>query len=472
MSNEVEPISGGEVELISDGNGLAVMGEPTAVERFLGSIGLSAAEAPRFAPALGTTSAVVQAGSEIAANSGRWVKLTKESAQAVKAYGLMPTKTPGVSHAMIGQPGKTQQWIQVVKTPGAMMTNPAMLAGGAAMMTQIAMQQQMSEITNYLVAIDAKLDKVLRGQTNQVLSRLDGVDLAVREAMTVRDAVGRVSETTWSKVQSSAQTIHETQGYALRHLGDLADQLEESNKIADLADAAKEAETEVRKWIMVLARCFELHEAVGVLELDRVLDASPDELDRHRLGLTSARRDQREVIGQRTEQLLARMEAAVAMANSKVLFNPKQSPAVVRSSNLVAADVHELHEVLGIESGRNAAEARQWKEAAAERWDSASAVGAQGVDTVKQLGSKTTGQARAAKDKLAGRLADRKQRRSGDDGEDVDVLAIAAPPIPPPPSSPPAWATDPHGRHELRYWNGTGWTEHVSDNGVQTTDPI
>ncbi len=71
---------------------------------------------------------------------------------------------------------------------------------------------------DYLAVIDEKVDDVLRAQTNQVLARLDGVDLAVMEAMSVRDAVGRVSEVTWSKVQSSAQTIHETEGYSLRHL--------------------------------------------------------------------------------------------------------------------------------------------------------------------------------------------------------------------------------------------------------------
>jgi len=323
----------------------------------------------------------------------------------------MDTKTPGVSHAMVGKPGDIKQWIQIVKaTPGSMVTNPAMLAGVAGIMAQIAMQQTMAEITDYLATIDEKLDNVLRSQTNQVLARLDGVDLAVREAMSVREAVGRVSEVTWSKVQSSAQTIHETQGYTLRQLGDLADKIDEKNKIGLIAETTKEAEAEVQKWLVVLARCFELHDAVAVLELDRVLDASPDELDRHRLGLKAARRDRLELISETTEHLLGRMNAAVGMANSKVLFNPKQSPAVVESSNHVAAGVHEFHELLGIESGRESSEARRWREAAAERWDTASATGAQGIDAVKEFGSKTSRQARSVKGKLFDRIAERKLR--------------------------------------------------------------
>jgi len=162
--------------------------------------------------------AVAQAGSEIASNSGRWVQLTPESAQVVKKYGLMPTKTRGVSHAMVGKPGHIQQWIQIVKGPGSMVTNPALLAGAAGIMAQISMQQSMAVITDYLATIDAKLDDVLRAQTNQVLARMDGVDLAIKEATSVRETVGLVSEVTWSKVQHSSSTILETQGYALRQL--------------------------------------------------------------------------------------------------------------------------------------------------------------------------------------------------------------------------------------------------------------
>ena len=33
------------------------------------------------------------------------------------------------------------------------------------------------------------------------------------------------------------------------------------------------------------------------------------------------------------------------------------------------------------------------------------------------------------------------------------------------------WAPDPHRRHELRWWDGSAWTEHVSDGGVASVDP-
>jgi hypothetical protein len=35
-----------------------------------------------------------------------------------------------------------------------------------------------------------------------------------------------------------------------------------------------------------------------------------------------------------------------------------------------------------------------------------------------------------------------------------------------------SWLADPTGAHELRYWNGTSWTEHVSDQGTTDQDPL
>lgn len=39
------------------------------------------------------------------------------------------------------------------------------------------------------------------------------------------------------------------------------------------------------------------------------------------------------------------------------------------------------------------------------------------------------------------------------------------------PQTPASWYPDPLGRHELRYWDGSQWTEHVSSHGRQAVDP-
>lgn len=39
------------------------------------------------------------------------------------------------------------------------------------------------------------------------------------------------------------------------------------------------------------------------------------------------------------------------------------------------------------------------------------------------------------------------------------------------PSVPANWYKDPSGRFEMRYWNGSAWTEHVATAGKQSIDP-
>lgn len=406
-----------EIQLISDGDGLAVIGERTAVEDFLASEGLPSKPLglKRLGSALNGGAAVAQAGSEIAAESGRWVKLTKESAQAINKYGLRESKKSGLSTGVLkGKKGQIKGFVEFAKRPGSLLGNPAILAGAAGIMAQLAMQQTMDEITDYLATIDEKVDDVLRAQKDAVLARMIGVGLVIEESMTIREKRSRVDEITWSKVQNAPATIAETQAYALRQLDAVTEKLESKAKVGDLAKAAKEAEVAGREWIAVLARCFQLQDAIAVLELDRVLDASPEELDGHRLGLKAARQNRLELITKATERLIARMDAAVSTANTKVLMHPTKAPAVVQSSNHLSTAILDFHERLGIEGARESAEARRWTHAAKEVRDKALETGADHVDTAKRLGSETFDRARSATGKLSNRIAEQALRRRGD----------------------------------------------------------
>ena len=40
------------------------------------------------------------------------------------------------------------------------------------------------------------------------------------------------------------------------------------------------------------------------------------------------------------------------------------------------------------------------------------------------------------------------------------------------PDIPAGWQPDPRGRHEYRYWDGKQWTDHVSDQGEVSQDPV
>jgi hypothetical protein len=288
-------------------------------------------------------------------------------------------------------------------------------------MAQVAMQQTMDEITTYLATIGEKVDDVLRAQKDAVFARMIGVGFVIDEAMTIRESRGRVDEVTWSKVQSAPASIAENQAYALRQLDALAEKVERASKVNDLAKAAEEANTKGPEWLAVLARCFQLQDAIAVLELDRVFDASPEELDGHRLGLKAARQDRLELIAQTTERLVARMATAAGTANLKVLMHPTKAPAVVQSSNHVAIAVVDFHERLGIDQDRHALETRRWADAATEVRDKALETGADGIHATRRLGQEALERTKSTTDMLSNRLTTQRARlRRGTDEVPAD----------------------------------------------------
>ena len=155
----------------------------------------------------------------------------------------------------------------------------------------------------------------------------------------------------------------------------------------------KEAEPEVREWLAVLARTFQIQDGVSVLELDRVLDAFPEELDSHRLGLATARQKRLELIGRSTARLLTLMDETVRKANSKVLLNPFDSPAAVKSSNQVTTGILDFRVRLGIESGHQANDVKRWGQAAAEVRDKVLAAASDGASAAERFGTEAFGRA-------------------------------------------------------------------------------
>lgn len=80
-----------EVELISDGDGVAIVGEPSAVERFIAASGLSTV---KVSTAFTAGAKLAQTGAAVANSSGRWVKLTEDSAAKLIRGGLSRPNSP------------------------------------------------------------------------------------------------------------------------------------------------------------------------------------------------------------------------------------------------------------------------------------------------------------------------------------------------------------------------------------------
>ena len=405
-----------DIELVSDGDGVALFGDPREVELFLSAAGVPSRELSLRSPvrsALHASSSVAQAGSQIAANSGRWVKLTEESAKALKIGTAMKGSTDGISRAIVTtSKGKVTKILEFVKpgSVGSMLTNPAMLAGAAGIMAQLAMQQTMEEITQYLKVIDEKVDDVLRAQKDAALAEMIGVGLVIDDATLKREHVGRVSEVTWSSLHGAAQTIATTQSYAIRRLDAIAEKLEKKRKVGELARLTEDAEQQVEEWLAVLARCFQLQDALAVLELDRILDASSDDLDGHREAIRAGRARRRDLIATTTERLLERMDAAAGLANTHVILHPIAAKSVVRARNEITAEVSEFNGRIGIEMNREALQPRSWGTAVGEAKDRAVATGIGGASAVGMLSRTLVKNAATAAEEVSQRVIGQRSR--------------------------------------------------------------
>jgi len=253
------------------------------------------------------------------------------------------------NHLMIPGLSGVGKWLQTDQDGAPFLANPAAAGTLTGILARAATQQDMAQVVAYLKTIDHKVDDVLRKVDDAQVAKMEGVADAIDRAWAIRQETGTVNETLWSTVDQSFPTIAATQAYALGQLDAIARRLEDT-KVGDLAQAAALAETDVPKWLGVLAQCFGLQDAVEMIELDRVLAGSPAEMDPYRRGLQKAKQQRRGLIADHTFELLSRMDAAVSTANAKMILNRTLSHAVIGSANDVASGIHDFHGVLSIDA--------------------------------------------------------------------------------------------------------------------------
>jgi len=398
-----------ELEIISDGQGIAIFGDAAAIEAYLARGGLESREidTARLGNVLAGMSGTAEVAAGIASTSGRWVQVSEKSAFLMKSATMMKGSTPALQRGIVMNQGKTAHIVEFTKGGLSALANPMVLTGAAGIMAQIAMQQTMDQILDYLAVIDEKLDDIKRAQKDEVLADLMGARLVLEEALSVRDAVGTVSEITWSKVAETAVPIATTQANALRKLEGIAQKMERKSKVGDLADFLREADGEVREWLIVLAECSRLHEASGVLELERVMISAPDELDSHREGLSLAREKRTLAIADGVTSLAARVVAAAALASAKVLIHPQSAKQVHAASDALAEDIRGFSEALRLEVELGDISSRKWIEAATDARDKVVETSSTGLNAAKGFSVDTYERGRAVGSSSADAVAER-----------------------------------------------------------------
>lgn len=381
MSKVVETVAVYEAD-----DGILLFGSEAALAEVDSRYGASSRAIPGHHLVRAAGQAANAAGA-LGAQSGRWLKLTQESAADLARHRDKFTGA-GVLRRDTGQVFKHLKFEDLSK--GALLT-PAAPAVLGALATQYALESALDDITAYLEVIDEKLDTLLRQPKIEALAELDGVSGEIEEAYSILAETGRVSTITWSKVQTVSRDLKTMQATALSQLEDLAEGITtatgDTDRTAKRLAAARE---DAQFWLGVLARTLALQDRQWLLELGRVADDDPDELEGHRRGITLARRERHDRIAERLEAMTRAVSAAATLSNAAKVANPLNAPRVILRANALDADLTTFAAHAGLDmDGSGEMAPTPWRHAARDlAGDALSAVG--------DAGSRAADRARAA----------------------------------------------------------------------------
>ncbi|TPW77710.1 hypothetical protein [Schumannella soli] len=298
----------------------------------------------RLSPrALGRAGQALGIAATVQESSGRWVKLTKESAQLLKDLGIS-NPTSGVAR---GDGGRILKHLVFEPTT---LLSPTVLTSLAAVATQASLEASLDEIKEYLEEIDQKLDQLLQQRKIQALGQLGGVTLAIQEADAIHAATGTVSAVTWSKVQANSLALQTMQAESIAQLHAIADRVQSvAGDTDESARMLEKVEDDVTFWLGVLARTLALQDRQYVLELARVADSAGEDLESHRQGITIARTERGERIARSLGAINGSVRAGSDLSNFARVANPFSSRTVTQRANAVNRSVEDFAEHSGLE---------------------------------------------------------------------------------------------------------------------------
>ncbi|RAV34502.1 hypothetical protein CWC39_02945 [Corynebacterium heidelbergense] len=280
-------------------------------------------------------------------------------------HGLVKTSQEGVNYLMAGKPGThTMGWLRADKVVRRSFgLNPAVL------LAQLAQQAAAEEMRKTLDSIDEKLDDVRRHQRDEVLARLRGSEHAIKDGLDLLESEGD-ARTMWGKVAGANRSILSVQEQTLLALDAIAQRLEQSKNAKERAKNAEKAAADIGVHLAVLAKCFELLEEFGAIELEYVHRTAPESSAGHRRGLDQARIRRREVASARTGAIMERMALTGEDLNRKVLVHFLSAPRVVNALNESGELIEQFHRSLGVDTSKRSLEKISWMTAvqSAEQW--------------------------------------------------------------------------------------------------------
>lgn len=335
MSEQADNVAIFEAE-----DGILLIGSDRALAEVDGeldsrSTSLSAKTLARVAGQLGDVVATASA------NSGRWLKLTDDSAQQLKRWKGTSVGADGLLAGVLRD--DRSKFVHQLKftdlSKGGLLT-PAAPAVLGSIATQYALESALDDITAYLEVIDEKLDRLLKQRKVEALGQLGGVALAIDEAYDILAQTGVVSAITWSKVQATPLALSTMQAEALAQLHEVATDITTTSGDTDKAAKVLERGREDAEfWLGVLARTIALQDRQSYLELERVADEDLGQLEAHRRGIVVARHTRLRRIAAALEAIGEAVTTASELTNRAKVANPLTAPRVARRANALTANL-------------------------------------------------------------------------------------------------------------------------------------
>lgn len=362
-----------DIEVYGDNDGLILLGDAEDIRQILAELQITEEQAMDISNATIFRNAhrateMLQIAQE---RSGRWVKLTKESAEKARKHGLLRNNATGNFVGVIGKGGKKgiKGNVQFEKITGGL--SPVKLANIETLMLTMALEQTMKEMTDYLKQIDAKVDQVLRQQKNAELAKFLSVDGLISEAEAELRCIGTLSDATWDQLGSSAQTVNEVHQYALLQLKDIADKISSSpSKPRATKSTLLKARSDIGDWLSVAADCLHLRGRIDMLKVQRFIDTDIDldSFNKHCHLIANNRRTRYCSITDITAMLQQAIKQAVQGNDGtmRVILSPIDAPSIMREGNEIMDILARFDKALGEEYDVTHFTEKQWNEAMGE----------------------------------------------------------------------------------------------------------
>lgn len=159
----------------------------------------------------------------------------------------------------------------------------------ALILAQVAIQEAVAQIINYLTGMGEKIEKVLKDQQDQAVANIFKIRQAVTEVSMIRDETGTINEVAWSKVATLSVESMGLQKYPLQKIEALMNDVHSAKSAKQLQKATDAAMNELGAWLGILGNAVLLQDELSIIELDRVLTADPETFEGYQRAISLAR---------------------------------------------------------------------------------------------------------------------------------------------------------------------------------------